>query len=38
VPPIELVDGERLVAMLEELELGLEPMYEVDASFFESFD
>jgi restriction system protein len=40
VPPIELVDGEKLVAMLEELELGLKPitMYEVDVPFFESFD
>ena len=37
-PPIELVDGEKLVDMLEQLELGLKPRttYEVDATFFES--
>ena len=40
VPPIELVDGEKLVAMLEQLELGLRPRttYEVDARFFDGFD
>lgn len=39
VPPIELVDGEKLVDMLERLELGLQPrtIYEVDAAFFDSF-
>lgn len=39
VPPIELVDGEKLVGMLEQLELGLKPRttYEVDSGFFESF-
>lgn len=38
-PPIELVDGEKLVRMLEELELGLKPktVLEVDTSFFEQF-
>ena len=39
VPPIELVDCEKLVGMLEQLELGLKPRttYELDAPFFESF-
>jgi restriction system protein len=39
VPPIELVDGEKLVDMLKQLELGLRPRtaYEVDTAFFESF-
>lgn len=39
VPPIELVDGVKLVAMIEQLELGLEPVqaYRVDEEFFKSF-
>ncbi|MBI3174716.1 MAG: restriction endonuclease [Chloroflexi bacterium] len=39
VPPIELVDGEKLLDMFEELELGLKPKkaYDVDVSFFEEF-
>ena len=39
VPPIELVDGETLVSMFENLELGLKPktIYEIDESFFEEF-
>lgn len=39
VPPIELIDGDRLMQMLEELELGLRPTtgYEVDAAFFGAF-
>jgi restriction system protein len=39
VPPIELVDGEKLVNMFVELELGLKPVtvYEIDASFFDEF-
>jgi restriction system protein len=39
VPPIELVDGEKLIDMFEQLELGLKPKkaYEIDASFFEEF-
>jgi restriction system protein len=39
VPPIELVDGERLLDMLEQLELGLRPVttYEVDEEFFDEF-
>jgi restriction system protein len=40
VPPIELIDGEKLVDMLEELELGLRAVktYEVDPAFFKEFD
>jgi restriction system protein len=39
VPPIELVDGDKLVNMLEQLELGLKPRrtFETDAAFFEQF-
>lgn len=39
VPPIELLDREKLVDMLERLELGLKPIttFEVDESFFEEF-
>lgn len=39
VPAIELIDGEGLVAMLEQLELGLKPakIYEIDESFFGEF-
>jgi restriction system protein len=39
VPPIELVDGEKLVSMLEELEIGLVPIkaFRVDEPFFLSF-
>lgn len=39
VPPIELVDGAKLVDMLEPLELGLTPRrtYELDVGFFEEF-
>jgi restriction system protein len=38
--PIELVDGQALVNLLEKLELGLIPRttYEVDTKFFEEFD
>lgn len=38
-PPIELVDGEKLAGMLEELQLGLKPRqtYELDESFFGQF-
>ncbi len=40
VPPIELVDGEKLIGMLEQLELGLRPSttYTLDSAFFDSFD
>jgi restriction system protein len=39
VPPIELIDGEKLVDMLEHLELGLKQVttYEIDESFFAEF-
>lgn len=40
VPPIELIDAERLVQMLENLELGLRPSrtFEVDPAFFANFE
>lgn len=39
VPPIELVDGEKLVEMFEQLQLGLIPKktYAVDHKFFDDF-
>jgi restriction system protein len=39
VPPIELVDGEKLLDMFEYLELGLTPKttYEVNREFFDEF-
>ncbi|MDD2795220.1 restriction endonuclease, partial [Acidocella sp.] len=39
VPPIELIDGEKLVEMLERLELGLTPVttFQVDDAFFNEF-
>jgi restriction system protein len=38
-PPIELIDGEKLIDMLQELELGLRPVtaYEIEEKFFEEF-
>ncbi len=38
-PSIELVDGEKLAAMLEKLELGLKPKqtFDLDQTFFEEF-
>ena len=38
-PPIELIDGEKLISMFQELELGLRPVtiYEIDERFFEEF-
>ena len=38
-PPIELIDGEKLIDMLEALELGLKPVktFEVSHSFFDEF-
>jgi restriction system protein len=40
VPPIELIDGDKLVDMLEQLELGLRAVktYEVDDAFFREFE
>ena len=39
-PPIELVDGDTLVQMFEQLQLGLIPKtaYDVDEKFFEEFN
>lgn len=39
VPPIELIDGEKLLDMIENLELGLRPVttYEVNHAFFNEF-
>jgi restriction system protein len=39
VPPIELVDGNKLVQLFEQLELGLEPRksYDLTESFFDEF-
>jgi restriction system protein len=39
VPPIELVNGEKLLDMFESLELGLKPRktYDIDEQFFEPF-
>lgn len=39
VPPIELLDGERMIDMFTELELGLRPVtaYEIDEEFFDEF-
>jgi len=38
-PPIELIDGEKLIDMLQKLELGLKPItvYEIEEKFFEEF-
>lgn len=38
-PPIELIDGEKLIDMLEKLELGLKPVttFEVEHAFFNEF-
>jgi restriction system protein len=40
VAPIELIDGEKLVDMLQNLELGLRPVttYEIDEAFFGEFN
>jgi restriction system protein len=39
VPPIELVDGQGLISLLETLELGLKPIktFDVDINFFNEF-
>ena len=39
VPPIELIDGDKLLDMLESLEVGLKPVktFEVDHAFFAEF-
>ncbi len=40
VPPIELVDGDDLICLFEQLELGLKPRitYDVDYEFFKEFE
>jgi restriction system protein len=35
--PVELVDGEQLVALMEKLLLGLQATYRVDPAFFDEF-
>jgi len=39
VPPIELVDGDKLVELFEKFQLGLKPktVYDIDLAFFEEF-
>ena len=39
VPPIELVDGDQLVGLFEEMELGLraKTTYDVDVAFFDPY-
>jgi len=39
VPPIELVDGPKLIDLFEQLELGLRPRttYEIDSAFFSQY-
>jgi restriction system protein len=39
VPPIELVDGEKMIDMFAQLELGVRPLttHEVDDEFFKNF-
>lgn len=36
--PIELIDGDLLVTLMEEMELGLKPTFKVDTAFFDDFD
>jgi len=40
VPPIELIDGERLISLFEKFELGLKPVivYEIIPEFFKNFE
>ncbi len=39
-PPVELVDGDKLVEMFEKLELGLTPrtIFDIDQKFFDEFN
>jgi restriction system protein len=39
-PPIELIDGEKLISMMENLELGLRPVttFAIDPAFFDEFE
>ena len=36
--PIELIDGDQIVALLEKLKLGLIPTYTLDDGFFDDFE
>jgi len=38
-PPVELIDGQKLVKLFEQRELGVKPkiIYEIDLNFFEPF-
>jgi restriction system protein len=36
--PIELIDGDQIIALLEKLQLGLKPTYSMDEEFFEDFE
>lgn len=36
--PIELIDGEQLLKLMEEIGLGLKPTYEVNREFFDDFE
>ncbi len=40
VPPIELIDGDRLVSLFEKYQLGLKPVtiYEIIPEFFKNFE
>jgi restriction system protein len=40
VPPIELIDGERLISLFEKFEIGLKPVvvYEIIPEFFKNFE
>lgn len=39
VPPIELIDGERLISLFEKYQIGLRPVtiFEIDQDFFKNF-
>ena len=39
IPPIELIDGERLISLFEKYQIGLKQVtiYEVDQEFFKNF-
>ena len=38
-PPVELIDGEKLVEMFKSIELGVKPkiIYQVDHAFFNQY-
>jgi len=35
--PIEIIDGEQLIELMEEMQLGLKPTFEIDHDFFDDF-